>query len=183
VSGPPDEVGGCIECGNAPFRKTRAGRLCFARPRSLPLLTGVEPLGAVACDMSHRATARGNLNGRTVVRALVMILGGTTALLAYASPSDPTWIAGIYDNADYDDVFALVTDGSCISSGPGPARVERGPVARVPFPERGPVPDRTLRTQMSRGPPGQAHDTIVSLQPKSATPSTFCTSPSVGRTN
>src|SRR5437016_4321465 len=30
--------------------------------------------------------------------------------LAYASPVDPTWIAGIYDAADYDDVIDLLTD-------------------------------------------------------------------------
>jgi len=32
--------------------------------------------------------------------------------LAYAAPPDPTWIAGIYDNADCDDVVRLVTDGT-----------------------------------------------------------------------
>ncbi|HKW96050.1 MAG TPA: hypothetical protein VJX92_29450 [Methylomirabilota bacterium] len=30
--------------------------------------------------------------------------------LAQASPPDPTWIPGIYDNADYDDVVSLVTN-------------------------------------------------------------------------
>ena len=29
--------------------------------------------------------------------------------LAYASPPDPSWIPGLYDNADYDDVVVLVT--------------------------------------------------------------------------
>ena len=28
--------------------------------------------------------------------------------LAHASPPDPTWISGIYDDADYDDVVCLV---------------------------------------------------------------------------
>ena len=31
------------------------------------------------------------------------------APLAYASPPDPTYLAGIWDNADYDDVVMLVT--------------------------------------------------------------------------
>src|SRR5260370_35654680 len=31
--------------------------------------------------------------------------------LAHASPPDPTWISGIYDDADYDDVVCLVTSG------------------------------------------------------------------------
>jgi len=30
---------------------------------------------------------------------------------AYASPPDETWIAGIYDNADFDDVVLFVTSG------------------------------------------------------------------------
>ena len=29
--------------------------------------------------------------------------------LAHASPPDPTWIAGIYDDADYDDVVLAIT--------------------------------------------------------------------------
>jgi len=32
--------------------------------------------------------------------------------LAEARPPDPTWIAGIYDNGDYDDVVCLLTSGS-----------------------------------------------------------------------
>ena len=32
--------------------------------------------------------------------------------LAEARPPDPTWIPGIYDNADYDDVVRLLTSGS-----------------------------------------------------------------------
>ena len=31
--------------------------------------------------------------------------------LAHASPPDPTWISGIYDDADYDDVVCLITSG------------------------------------------------------------------------
>jgi hypothetical protein len=39
------------------------------------------------------------------------VVAGTLAglvSLAYASPTDPTWITGIYDNADYDDVVAFL---------------------------------------------------------------------------
>ena len=49
-----------------------------------------------------------------------MRLGGSVALLligvtlaltpcAYASPPDPTWIPGFYDDNDYDDVILFVT--------------------------------------------------------------------------
>ena len=32
--------------------------------------------------------------------------------LAYASPPDPSWIKGVYDGADFDDVVVLVTSGA-----------------------------------------------------------------------
>jgi hypothetical protein len=31
------------------------------------------------------------------------------APIAWASPPDPTWIAGMYDNADFDDVVTYLT--------------------------------------------------------------------------
>ena len=31
--------------------------------------------------------------------------------MAWASPPDPTWIRGVYDDADFDDVVAYVTSG------------------------------------------------------------------------
>ncbi len=39
---------------------------------------------------------------------------GTLPLLAHASPPDPTWLPGIYDNADYDDVIGLLTDTAAV---------------------------------------------------------------------
>ena len=47
---------------------------------------------------------------RLVLVALVLI-GPIVALtpLAYSTPLDPSWICGIYDAADYDDVVLLIT--------------------------------------------------------------------------
>ncbi len=49
----------------------------------------------------------------SVLVALIVVLpvGGLTPL-AYASPPDPSWIRGIYDGADYDDVVLLITSRS-----------------------------------------------------------------------
>ena len=44
--------------------------------------------------------------GALLIGALLTLL----PLVAAASPPDPMWIAGIYDEADGDDVVALVTD-------------------------------------------------------------------------
>ena len=46
---------------------------------------------------------------RIGVITLMVIAQVTLSTLALASPADPSWIAGIYDDADYDDVVALAT--------------------------------------------------------------------------
>lgn len=54
-------------------------------------------------------------------RALILLLIAVVAALvplAQASPPDQTWISGIYDNADYDDVILLITSRvSTVESG------------------------------------------------------------------
>ena len=40
--------------------------------------------------------------------ALLLALALLTPL-AYVSPPDPSWVSGIYDGADYDDVVILIT--------------------------------------------------------------------------
>src|SRR5262249_9656299 len=44
---------------------------------------------------------------RLLIGATVLVMASLSSL-AYASPPDPTWIAGIYDDADFDDVVWLV---------------------------------------------------------------------------
>jgi hypothetical protein len=52
------------------------------------------------------------------VVGLVLLVLPTLPSLAYASPPDPSWIPGLYDDADYDDVVVLVTSETA-SVGPG----------------------------------------------------------------
>ena len=49
---------------------------------------------------------------------LVVLTVATLTPLAYATPPDQTWIAGLYDNADYDDVVALVTSTASVETTP-----------------------------------------------------------------
>jgi hypothetical protein len=44
--------------------------------------------------------------------ALLVLVLGTLAPLAHASAPDPSWISGIYDGADYDDVVVLITSAT-----------------------------------------------------------------------
>jgi hypothetical protein len=86
--------------------------------------------------------------------AFVLVAGffALTAL-AQASPPDPTWIAGIYDDDDFDDVVVFIAAGSALEPEPAcelmPAPVagrivEPGddpfrPTTALPwFPERAP---------------------------------------------
>src|SRR5215469_13454646 len=36
------------------------------------------------------------------------ILLSSLSVLAYASPPDPSWVRGVYDDADFDDVVCLI---------------------------------------------------------------------------
>ena len=41
---------------------------------------------------------------------LLVVLGALTPL-AYATPPDPSWVRGLWDGADLDDVVVLITSG------------------------------------------------------------------------
>jgi len=85
---------------------------------------------------------------------LTLILATLTAL-AHATPPDPTWISGLYDNADYDDVIILATsETSLTTESPTPAREPfRIPVDHVPFAATQGVTDPDLLRPVPRGPP------------------------------
>ena len=52
--------------------------------------------------------------GTSVMLLAFLIIAPVT--LAHASPPDPTWLAGVYDQADFDDVVDLLTS-ICEASG------------------------------------------------------------------
>ena len=41
---------------------------------------------------------------------LLVVLGALTPL-AYATPPDPSWVRGLWDGADFDDIVLLITSG------------------------------------------------------------------------
>ena len=69
--------------------------------------------------------ARGRLWWKRWLALVLFACCGTLPLLAHASPLDPLWLPGIYDNADYDDVIGLLTDAAAVHELPlvvaGPA--------------------------------------------------------------
>ena len=48
--------------------------------------------------------------------AFIAAVFATISGLAYASPADPTWIPGVYDDADFDDVVGLVTSAEALAT-------------------------------------------------------------------
>jgi hypothetical protein len=75
--------------------------------------------------------------------------------LAYATPTDPTWIGGLYDDADYDVAIILV---SATLSPPPTVFVPcpdppLTPVWLIPALDEQPPPQATPPRQLSRGPP------------------------------
>jgi len=65
---------------------------------------------------------------RSMWRALFILLPIAPALIllpaiAFASPPDPSWIAGIYDGADGDDIVSLVYETSAAKTAP-PSHVD-----------------------------------------------------------
>ena len=78
------------------------------------------------------------LGSLLLVRLSAMLLTSvlvTLVPLAHSSPPDPTWIAGLYDDADHDDAVVAITDaiGFLVIAGTtiSPARLSSAHVAFV----------------------------------------------------
>lgn len=92
--------------------------------------------------------------GRSFWLVALLVMGAVTlTALAYASPPDPSWVQGVYDGDDADDVVAcLVSADGVRPSSPKILRLERV-VGRVALPE--PRAERSIArpTSPTRGPP------------------------------
>jgi hypothetical protein len=90
---------------------------------------------------------------------VIWLLVGLTVLLApiaWASPPDPTWISGMYDDADFDEVVTYLTS---LGTAPIPALPVRELVPALAFVPAEPAPDERrgvsspLSSQSPRAPP------------------------------
>ena len=109
-----------------------------------------------------RCRLRGSGGGRMVpamarsaVGVVLTLVVLTLTPLAHACPTDPTWISGLYDDNDYDDVVLFIT-GSMTAVSPsvddpiGPVAISLGQVD----PGRPhTVPVRPLASLSTRAPP------------------------------
>jgi len=90
---------------------------------------------------------------RLVMLALVGVLVCLPSL-AYASPPDPTWIGGFWDDDDYDDVVIYIMSFSAADTAVIPSLQPRWtPVWIVPLEDEQFVPGPAVPAYHSRGPP------------------------------
>jgi hypothetical protein len=90
--------------------------------------------------------------------ALLMLAVGVLALLptlAHASSVDPSWIQGIYDDADNDDILTLITEGAGVIE-PFPLDdifTGAAVITRLHEPDNGPVRSEAPSVIHARAPP------------------------------
>jgi hypothetical protein len=93
--------------------------------------------------------------GRVALALLLLLLVGGLTSLAYASPPDPAWIRGIYDDADYDDVIVMITSAAAATAPVLLVDLWQIPSFVGPAPQLAddPVPTCSLSSLQSRAPP------------------------------
>jgi hypothetical protein len=92
---------------------------------------------------------------RTVLALASLVVLGGLGPLAHASPPDPTYIPGLYDNADYDDVILLVlsTVGALDGVPPVLAPVDLPVVEILAHRPPSPLAAPEFGPTLTRGPP------------------------------
>jgi hypothetical protein len=74
---------------------------------------------------------------RRALSALVLASIAALPAMAHASPPDPTWIVGVYDDGDQDDLIALAAGATGATGAPLDVHLILSPVESLP-----PVRDR-----------------------------------------
>ena len=106
--------------------------------------------------------------GRWPIAAYVSAVLVLSVALAYASPPDPSWVSGIYDDRDNDDVVGMVTEGAGVSDSRALPCIDCVLVGFVLREATGRIPGRTVCRQTIRGPPPiESGDASVDLLPAS----------------
>jgi len=92
-------------------------------------------------------------DGRWPIAAYVSAVLVLSVALAYASPPDPSWVSGIFDDRDNDDVVGMVTEGTGVSNSRVLPCIDCVLVGFVLREATGRIPGRTVYRQTIRGPP------------------------------
>jgi len=119
-----------------------------------------------------RCTRQAIATGLPILLSLILL-----PAIAFASPPDPSWVAGFYDGADGDDIVSLVYETSGATApapshlGPLPCLLEISPEAIIRY-----VPDRHF-THGPRSPPVLGSPEFVSVFNSLPPPPAFSEAP------
>jgi hypothetical protein len=88
----------------------------------------------------------------------LLLVGALLSLgaLAHASPPDPDWLGGLWDNGDYDDIILLVTSGVGVADSHSTDDDARPTDIASPLvlpPDENRLPARPLFASPTRAPP------------------------------
>ena len=93
---------------------------------------------------------------RDTLTLLVLAVGLALPVLAHASPPDPSWIPGVYDDADFDDVVTRIVSGT---GSVGPGILDALDVALRPAERLRPAPEAAHEAPRLAANPGRAPPT------------------------
>lgn len=92
-------------------------------------------------------------------RMLLLVLAGMLVMLvplAHASPPDATWIAGLYDDGDFDDVALRITSTCAVAGADPPAADHPGAVvASIPLVDERAADTPACSSPHPRAPPAR----------------------------
>jgi hypothetical protein len=92
---------------------------------------------------------------RLILALASLVVVASLGPLAHASPPDPTYIPGLYDDADHDDVILLVLSTVGTLDGAPPVLAHTCPRVTETIAHRPPTPiaAREFGPNLTRGPP------------------------------
>ena len=92
---------------------------------------------------------------RSLIALTVVGVISCARVLAYSDPPDPTWIAGFWDDADYDDVINRVTSTASTAETRLYCALEPHwvPIWAIPLADDRPTPGPAFASHRPRGPP------------------------------
>jgi len=110
-------------------------RSCPLAKRLFEGVAAVQPSSSLAArTRCPRAVSVVAIGSRVTLVASVGLLVAVLPALAYGSPPDPSWIQGVYDDADYDDVVTLAMSANGnFAPGGGAALLPVAPLVWIPL--------------------------------------------------
>lgn len=149
--------------------RPRAAVLCLTEFVGTPKVPTAFDLSAVSAtheERERRIVRRSAQQPFLMVIALFLMATFVAMIpFTYASAIDPTWLNGIYDDADYDEIVRLLTETSGVGTNPvHPAAESLTFVTRIVIEGMNEPPQRVIpRSIQPRSPPTQTVSAFLRL--------------------